>query len=726
MLQFTQRFIAAGRSLRRGLSVALAGVAALTLLPAAVAHADTSNSLTVIGTSDVSDSGLIPNLIGPEFEQAFPQYAFKYLGNATLTAINDAKAGTFGPSVLIVHAPSLENQFVSQGFSYQNQYGNAIFYNDFILAGPTAANDANSANVSGTGSTNGTHNIVQAFADIANAGYNGGGTPKATFISRGGAPGTVVAEHAIWAQAVADPDVTLPPASNVLFCVVSDSNGGGDAPIAPGNGVTADGQPCPNSGANPPEAQVPSWYVVTGFTQGPNVVDANTCTPGAPILSGANSCYVFTDRGTYDYLSSGTDPSGAANSFLTIPNLSILTSDNAASAPGGTNELINYFHAYIINPSAPNETVNLPAAQAFLSFITSPAVQSQLVNYLSHNTNDTLGPPFVADASPTITESGFPASDPAGHAVTVTGKVTNTEPGFPNPTGETVSVDEVVGGAPQAIPGATAAVDASDNYSITFVPPANGEYEVSTAPISLVENSTLSPVYGDILSPGSTSPVAVTVQSGVTIASANASPGGVTVSGAVAPAALDANGKVTILARPSGSTGAFSEIGAGGVAQSQSGYAISGSLGAGSWQVEASYSDDGQVAGSTSQPASVTIAAGAASHTVKLGKITAKKGKVTVSGTLTPTPTASGAKVTLLALRASKLGKPKSKSKKGVRAVAAAAGLKSVAKTSVGVGKSSFNVTAKLPRGFHWIVQLEYVQTGQSSAFSKLGAVNVK
>ena len=54
----------------------------------------------------------------------------------------------------------------------------------------------------------------------------------------------------------------------------------------------------------------------TGLTQGPNVLAANACT-GYP--SGANTCYVLTDRGTYDYLSSGTDPAG------TIPNLKILT-----------------------------------------------------------------------------------------------------------------------------------------------------------------------------------------------------------------------------------------------------------------------------------------------------------------------------------------------------------------------------------------------------------------
>ena len=81
---------------------------------------------------------------------------------------------------------------------------------------------------------------------------------------------------------------------------------------------------------------------------------ANACN-GFP--SGANSCYVFTDSGTYDYLASGTDPAG------TIPALKVVTQDNSANAPGGQYELINYFHGYIINPNKPGQTVNLHGGQ---------------------------------------------------------------------------------------------------------------------------------------------------------------------------------------------------------------------------------------------------------------------------------------------------------------------------------------------------------------------------
>ena len=118
----------------------------------------------------------------------------------------------------------------------------------------------------------------------------------------------------------------------------------------------------------------PGWYAITGVSQAANVIEANAC-PSPPAPSGQPTCYVLTDRGTFDYLASGTDTAG------TIPNLKIVTRDNSSSAPGGANELINYFHVYIINPSKPGQTVNLTAAQDFISFLTSQAFQSQLKTY---------------------------------------------------------------------------------------------------------------------------------------------------------------------------------------------------------------------------------------------------------------------------------------------------------------------------------------------------------
>ena len=170
-----------------------------------------------------------------------------------------------------------------------------------------------------------------------------------------GTPGTTVEEHKLWALVLSS---HLAP-SSLLLCAVNATSGGGDTPIAPA-GVTASGDPCPNGGALPTGSALPSWYVATGLTQGPNVIAANACN----FPNGNSSCYVLTDRGTYDYLASGTDPAGS------IPGLKIVSRDNDAAAPGGANELINYFHAYVINPAKAGETVNLTAAQDWANFLT--------------------------------------------------------------------------------------------------------------------------------------------------------------------------------------------------------------------------------------------------------------------------------------------------------------------------------------------------------------------
>ena len=412
------------RGMRKTLAIpaGLLAAAALMFAPA-LASADTASSLTIVGTSDVSDSGLIPNFLQPQFQQQFPQFTFKYVGSATGAAIQSAMNGTGGPSALIVHAPSLENQFVANGFSLNDQFGNAIWTNDFVFAGSTA-------DPAGVGA-NAANNVAQAFADVATAGEAG----KAIFFSRGGtnnASGTTVEEHTLWAL-MGSAGLTPP---GVVVCTVSAADGGGATPIKSSVQATS-GQPCPDSGSVN-QADAPSWYFINGGNQAANVVATNACTAGG---GNGNNCYSLTDRGTFDFLASGTDPAG------TVPNLKILTRNNSASAPGGANELINYFHVYIINPNKPGETVNVTAAQDFVNFLTSTAVQGELKNYLA-NTGDPGGPPFVADAVPHLTVNGLPKTYHAGKPLTVSGQVTNAQPGFPAPSGATVTLSEIVAGVP--------------------------------------------------------------------------------------------------------------------------------------------------------------------------------------------------------------------------------------------------------------------------------------
>ena len=104
-----------------------------------------------------------------------------------------------------------------------------------------------------------------------------------------------------------------------------------------------------------------------------------------------------------------------------------------STAPGGPYALINYFHAYVLNP-AKVPFVNTVAAQDFVNFLTSPTVQNELQNYLPTTvTKDPAGPPFVATANPTVTIAapGIPATFTAGKPVTLKGNLVNKELGLP-------------------------------------------------------------------------------------------------------------------------------------------------------------------------------------------------------------------------------------------------------------------------------------------------------
>ena len=251
--------------------------------------------------------------------------------------------------MLIVHAASLENQFVAGGFSYKNQFGHAIFTNDFVLAGPTGIR---------RGSRERANNIAQAFADVATAGAAG----KATFVSRGGPPGRP-SRSTRSGRSSTTPN-SLPPAS--LLCTVTPPDGGGACHRShrrsraglPRRGAV-DGRRCrPGTGnRRQPGPERDRDQRVHRRPAAPNRATSS------PIAAPSTTCL--------------RDGPGRVD-----PNLKILTRDNSASAPGGANALINYFHAYIINPDKPGETVNVTAAQDFVNFLTSPAFQSQLKNYL--------------------------------------------------------------------------------------------------------------------------------------------------------------------------------------------------------------------------------------------------------------------------------------------------------------------------------------------------------
>lgn len=669
-----------GAALRRLIAPLAVLTAAVTLLTPTLASADSSSTLTVVGTSDVSDSGLIQNVIQPAFQAAYPQYTFKYIGTATGTAITDAETGSVGASALIVHAASLENQFVAGGYSYE-QYGRALWTNDFVLAGP-------SADPAGLGA-NAANNVAQAFADVAAAGIAG----KAEFVSRGGTPGTTVEEHQIWALAAQN---NLEPAGLVL-CAVNAANGGGDTPIAASAGV-ANGQPCPNSGALPTGSALPSWYAATGLTQGPNVVAANAC---SGFSSGANSCYVFTDRGTYDYLQSGTDPAGA------VPNLAILTQNNSATAPGGQDTLVNYFHGYVINPAKPGQTVDLPGAQDFLNLITSPTIQAQLASYLASSAG---GAPFAADASPLITTTKpLPRHYTASKPLDISGTVANAQPGYPAPGGVVVTLNHVAGSV--SVPVATAKTSKTGAFTMKVTLPSNGSYTFSTPQFSQIENATLDPVYGDTLSPAVTSASKVSVRGVVSSLNASSLGGRALVTGAVSPSSGHVKGTVTVYARKAGSKAKYRKLTAVKLGPADGRFVTVVATKPGRWQLKAFFSDRGTVQTSAGRTATVTVAAASQARITEAGGSVSKNGTLTTHVHLSP-KAAKGAKVSLVVIKLSGAGAPHRSTLDSV---------------TVHAGTHAVNLHGHLKGSGHWAVLQSYQAPGTGTAWTHaVGRVTIK
>jgi tungstate transport system substrate-binding protein len=671
----------AGATVIRRVASAVIAIAAFALLPVAVAAADDASTVTVVGTSDVQDSGLMPNLIKPAFQAAYPQYTLNYVSKGTGAAIQFAEAGT--ASGLLVHAASLENQFVAAGYSAET-YGRAIFYGDYVLLGPAS----DPAGVL----TGAPHDIAAALTAIATAGKAG----KADFVSRGGTPGTTVEEHQIWAL------TSAPAAAGLTLCLVSAANGGGSAPSTAG-GV------CPSSQTPPTADAPPSWYHVTGLTQGPNILAADTCNFTNAASNGGNDCYVLTDRGTFNFLQSQGS----------LAHMGIVTRNNTPAAAGGQDLLVNSFHAYAISPTkfagTPNVAINLPGAQAFLNFLTSPGFQSQLKSYLG-GSND---PPFLADASPSLTAGTIPAVVAAGSAVTLTGSLRNAVPGTPALAGQTVTVSETIAGLPAGVPVGSATTDAAGNYSVTFAPTSSGSYQVTSGAITQIENPSLNPIFADLLQPAATAATPLSVQGGVTILSATPGPGQVVVTGSVAPGSGHANASAAILARPQGSTAAFTQIASTPLGAGVGTFSITAPLAAGKWQVEASFQDPGRVLAATSSALSITVPAkpGAATpaSAVSIKTLSVKRGKVTLGGSISPAATGSASYVRLLAQRGARLG-----------GASKAAAFSSVSKISLGSGRKTFTFHVTLRRHYRWALQLEYVHGHKLVTYSHSRSVDVR
>ncbi len=258
---------------------------------------------------------------------------------------------------------------------------------------------------------------------------------------------------------------------------------------------------------------------------------------------------------------------------------------------------------------------------------------------------------------------------------------------------------------------------------ITFSPPNTGSYQVSTPPISQIENSSLNPVFGDLLQPAATAASKITVQGAVQGLSVKALPGGVLMSGSVLPGSGHANASVALLAR-SGKNGAFRKIASSSLGSLDHSFAVSASLKAGAWSVELRFQDPGQVLSTTTRAKRISVPPrDAASVTASSFKI--KHGTFTINGKLGPKPLSSGTTVQVLGLDVGAL--PGTKGKKTADAAAAGAvSFRVIAKAKVRAGATKFTVRGRLKRGQHWFLQLKYAPGGAAgSAYGGLRSVRV-
>lgn len=549
------------RSVAAGLTLALS--ASLALLSAPAAHAATP--FVVVGTSDVSDSGLVANVIEPRFEAAYPQYDLQYVSKGTGAALTDARNGL--AAAAIVHAAGIENQFVRDGYSLE-QYGRLVFWGDYVLAGPSS----DPAGVLNGGATD----VVTAFEKVAAAGAAG----KASFVTRGGTPGTAVQEHAIWALT-----------SGVPTCVVGQPAGGGTRPKAPGEASNACTSPDDQT-ADPDGAAWPTWYNAgNAGSQAANVNIANTC-PSATFPNG--NCYIFTDRGTLKYLQS----QGGAQ------NLKVLTRDNATTARGGRDALINVFHAYAVNPAKfanPSSTKTDPvAATAFLDFMTSSATQTAIGSFLAEGDD----PAFIPSATPVIEAALKKDTIKAGKKSTIKGSIANAVPGYPALNGVSVSLLEAKTSSFAQVPKtvATATTDATGAFTLKHKLKAGRFYRIGVPQIAKAELPNLNPVFGSILSAGTQ---ALGTAGGFKLRPAKKLGQGRFVLAGKLASKSDGKGKITV--RAAKGKGKFKKIAKVKIKDGKTRFTVRDKLAPGTYKVQLTFDDKGDTLPATSKTIRVTL-----------------------------------------------------------------------------------------------------------------------
>jgi tungstate transport system substrate-binding protein len=159
-------------------------VFALCFVSCAAPGAETKEAGGVVKLSSTIgpiDAGIVPLLAQTYEERTGTKIEFE--GAGTGATLEKAKSGNF--DMVIVHARSLEDKFIADGFGVDRR---DIMYNDFVILGP--ANDP--AGIKGM------KDAAAAFAKIASA--------KTLFVTRGDMSGTHVKELEVWDKTGTRPD----------------------------------------------------------------------------------------------------------------------------------------------------------------------------------------------------------------------------------------------------------------------------------------------------------------------------------------------------------------------------------------------------------------------------------------------------------------------------------------------------------------------------------------
>jgi tungstate transport system substrate-binding protein len=154
-----------------------AGLAALTLAIASPGQAQ--KFITVASTTSTEQSGLFKHML-PAFQKK-TGIEVRVVALGTGQSLDMARRGD--ADVVFVHARSLEEKFIAEGFGVKRT---PVMYNDFVLIGPKS----DPARVGGT------KDVVEALKKIK--------ATSAPFVSRGDKSGTHTAELALWKQAGID------------------------------------------------------------------------------------------------------------------------------------------------------------------------------------------------------------------------------------------------------------------------------------------------------------------------------------------------------------------------------------------------------------------------------------------------------------------------------------------------------------------------------------------